>query len=148
MQDWMRLSIFGAVVAVITLLIAPPERTAAEAGRQAAAPAQETQTDITGTYGGAITSDSPGGLPDHGTIVIRRDQDNLVVTGGPDSGTQYPAANVVRTADGLTFEIAIEGERPVVLRFDLKISAREMSGAVSGLRDGLERRGRLAFVRQ
>jgi len=86
-------------------------------------------------------------LPGGGTIIIRRDGDNLVVTGGPDTETQHPSTKVARTDGGLTFEIHVGAESLSVLRFDLKISGREMTGTIVALRDGTETHGRLAFSR-
>lgn len=34
MRDWMRLLIFAAIVAVITLTVAPPVRTSADSGSE------------------------------------------------------------------------------------------------------------------
>lgn len=148
MRNSVRLLIFAAVVAAITFTIAPPVRTSAEAG-PAASQAPSAPAELTGTWVGAITSDTPGDLPDSGMIVIRREGDTLVVTAGPDTDTQYPTEKVMHTAGGLTFELTVVGDDATrVLQFDLKVHEREMTGAIALLRDGVRSGGRLAFTKQ
>ena len=148
MRNAVRLLIFTAVVAAITLTIAPPVRTSAEAIAAAGAQAPAPPADVTGTYTGSITADTPGDMPDSGTIIVRRDGENLVVTAGPDTGTQYAAEKVARTAAGLTFEITVVGDDATrVLQFDLKVDGREMTGTIVLLRDGTRSNGRLAFMK-
>jgi hypothetical protein len=146
MRTSIRLLIFAAIVAVIAFTVAPPVRTSAEAETQQA-PA--VPADVTGTYVGSITPDTPGELPDSGMIVVRRDGETLVVTAGPDAETQYPTSKVVRTAAGLSFELTVAGDDATrVLQFDLKIEGREMTGTIAVMRDGIRSGGRLAFARQ
>jgi hypothetical protein len=149
MRNSIRLLIFGAVVAAITFTIAPPVRTAAEAGIPAGPQSPAAPVDVSGTYAGSITSDTPGELPDSGMIVVRREGEALVVTAGPDTETQYPTQKVMRTTAGLTFELTVAGDDATrVLQFDLKIDGREMTGTIAMLRDGIRSGGRLAFTKQ
>jgi hypothetical protein len=149
MRNALRLFIFAAVVAAITLTIAPPVRTSAETVVTAGAQAPAPSADVTGTYAGSITADTPGDMPDSGMIIVRRDGEHLVVTAGPDTTTQFASEKVMRTATGLTFEIAVAGEDATrVLQFDLQINGREMTGTIALLRDGTRSNGRIAFTKQ
>lgn len=146
MRNSVRLLIFAAVVATITLTVAPPVRTSA-APTTSQAPA--APADVTGTYAGSITADTPGELPDSGMIIIRRQGETLVVTAGPDPETQYASEKVMRTAGGLTFDLVVVGEDATrVLQFDLSIDGRDMTGTIAMVRDGIRSGGRLAFKKQ
>jgi hypothetical protein len=146
MRTSIRLFVFSAIVAIIALTVAPPVGTSAglDSASQAPAPA-----DLSGTYVGTITSDTPGSLPDSGMIVIRREGETFVVTAGPGVEMQYPSQKVVRTPDGLTFEITVMNEDATrVLQFDLKVAGAQMTGTIAMIVNGTRADGRLAFARQ
>jgi hypothetical protein len=149
MRTTIRLFIFAAIVTVITLTLAPPVRTAGRVEtfdiRQEAAAASDA---LTGTYTGAIAPDVPGDMPDRGTIVVGRSGERWTASAGPDAGTQFEAGTVVRTADGLAFEVALDGGEGRVLRFDLKVEGRRMTGTVALRRDGGQSTGRIDFAKQ
>jgi hypothetical protein len=146
MPTSIRLMVFAGVVALIAVTIAPPVRSSARVERQHTSPAPVDS--LLGTYAGTITADTPGDMPDGGTIVLRRDGVVLVVTAGPDAGTQLPSEKVARTERGVSFEVTLPGEPVSVLRFDLAIDGPAMTGAIVAVIDGRTMNGRLAFARQ
>lgn len=149
MRTLIRLLIFAAVVAAIALTIAPPIRSAASLEASEATLQAAVQADgLTGTYAGTITPDAPGDMPDQGAIVVGRDGERWTASAGPDAGTQFPAGTVTRTVDGLAVEVPLEGGEGRLLRFDLKMDGREMTGTLALLRDGTLSTGRIAFTKQ
>jgi hypothetical protein len=147
MRTAVRLFVFAALVTTIALTIAPPVGGTATAARAEAGP--QVPADISGTYAGSITSDNSGqGGPSGGVIVIRREGAMWLVTGGPDETMQMPAEKVVRTGDGLTFQITEASDEPTVLVFDLTVKDTTMAGTISVTRAGSAFTGRLAFTKR
>lgn len=157
MRTALRLFIFAMVVAAITLTVAPPVHSQIAAsdiidhwtrGRVNLAPLTAPPPDLSGTYEGTFTPDAPGEFPSSGTIIVRRDGDRLVVTAGPDVERQFPSEKLEREGNVMRFEVSPPGEVVRVLRFDVRIEDRMMSGTAILMRDEQKTSGRLEFTRQ
>lgn len=146
MRTVVRLFVFAAIVATITLTIAPPVGGMGTMVRVAAG-AQEP-ADISGTYEGSMTSEGEGQVPSGGVIVIRREGATWIVTGGPDQAMQMPADKVVRTGDSLTFQITSPGDEPTTLAFDVTVKGTTLAGTVAVTRAGRVLTGRLLFTKR
>lgn len=105
--------------------------------------------DLTGTYTGIMKADTPDGPRDErGTIVLKQDGEKLVVTGGPSTEQQFPAAKVERAGDLLKFEITPPGDSVKVLQFEVAVSDGKIAGKVK-LTSGSETTvAKLEFTRQ
>jgi hypothetical protein len=101
--------------------------------------------DATGTWVGTLTFLTPGensaGGPAH--LVLKQDGTKLTGTAGPDASEQHAIDEGKAENGRLIFALNSQS-----MKFDLKLEGDEISGEVTGERDGQTRKAKLVVKRQ
>lgn len=77
-----------------------------------------------------------GAGDDEGVIVITQNASGLAITAGPTADQQLVAEQIKRAGNTLTFDLKTPAEVPTVMKFDLTIADRQLTGKVTRIRDG------------
>lgn len=145
----MRTAIQLVIVAVLCVvgIAAFPEAVAA--GASPAAVASPTESDMLGTWTGTVTLEGTSQPLDGGIITIVRADDRLAVTVGPNPRVRYSCVRLVRTEQGLTFEVSLPNhDETRLLVYDVAFANGAMTGTVTFVRYGQTAPAQLTFTRQ
>ena len=126
------------------LTIAPAGRAAAEA---APGPPASAAANLSGTYAGQVLPEG-GGDPFEGRIVVVDNGTSIDITLGPRDEPLFPARDVRRNGDALTFESDAPSDTPNHLSFAVTVRDGALTGTMTQTRDGQVRKAHLALTKQ
>lgn len=153
MRTTIRLSVFAAIVSLITVFVAPVRAgiDAADGASAAVLPsagAGPAEEDLLGNWTGTILPQGAADALDGGIISISRDISGFAVTVGPNARVRFPSKRVARTEQGLRFEVWLPGDETRLLVYELNVDGPSMTGHVTFVRHGVTEPASVAFVRQ
>ena len=137
-----------AALASAILLAVSTAATAQSAAPQAASTqAPSAAANLSGTYDGQVLPEG-GGDPIDGRIVIVDKGTSIDITLGPRDEQLFPARDVKRTGDELTFEADAPSDTPNHLAFVVTVRDGALTGTMTQTRDGQVRKARVALKKQ
>lgn len=161
-----RFVVFTVVVGAIAVFIAPPVGAVSDkdgkaagtavAGTPAApppvapaAPVPVTEEDLLGTWTGTILPNGSQDAFDGGMITIERGDTGLVVKVGPNARVRFTSKRIVRTEQGLRFEVSLPDEDETrLLVYDVRVEGARMTGQVTFVRHRMTQPASIEFARQ
>ena len=99
-------------------------------------------TDVTGTWTGTLTPE--GREPTPAVLVLRQEGSTVTGTAGGSESEKHPISHGTIKDDVVTFEVEA-GES--TMKFELKLSGDDLSGAVVRERDGQQQKATVSLKR-
>ena len=169
MRTATRFVVFTLVVGAIVAFIAPPVGAVSDkdgkdakaagtavAGALEAAPAATpaapvpvAEEDLLGTWTGTILPSGSQAAFDGGMITIERGDAGLVVKVGPNARVRFTSKRIIRTEQGLRFEVTLPDEDETrLLVYDVRVDGERMTGQVTFVRHRMTQPANIEFARQ